>query len=91
MGVSHENPSKSTDAFYFYGFFRIADGSFSLFRFFQTGCQGIFFEKMYLGTFLCLVRSLATIYIFARVRIIGTLVPRALMRSVFTYFITLKY
>ena len=31
-----------------------------------------FSKKMYLGTFLCLVRSLATIYIFARVRIIGT-------------------
>ena len=30
---------------------------------------------MYLGTFSRLVRSLATIYIFARVRIIGTLVP----------------
>ena len=45
MAVSHENPSKSTDAFYFYGFFRIADGSFSLFRFFQTGCQGNFFRK----------------------------------------------
>ena len=30
---------------------------------------------MYLGTFSRLARSLATIYIFARVRIIGTLVP----------------
>lgn len=91
MAVSHENPSKSTDAFYFYGFFRIADGSFSLFRFFQTGCQGNFFRKNVPCTFFCLVRSLATIYIFARVRIIDTLVPKALMRSVFMYFITLKY
>ncbi len=57
----------------------------------KRDAKAIFFEKMYLGTFLCLVRSLATIYIFARVRIIGTLVPRALMRSVFMYFITLKY
>lgn len=38
----------------------------------KRDAKAIFFKKMYLGTFLCLVRSLATIYIFARVRIIGT-------------------
>ena len=32
-------------------------------------------KRMCLGTFSRLARSLATIYIFARVRIIGTLVP----------------
>ena len=32
-------------------------------------------KKMFLGTFSRRARSLATNYIFARVRIIGTLVP----------------
>lgn len=57
----------------------------------KRDAKAIFLKKMYLGTFLCLVRTLATIYIFARVRIIGTLVLGTLTRSVFTYFITLKY
>lgn len=92
MAVSHENPSKSTDAFYFYGFFSDRRWFFFSFPVLPNGMPRQFFsKKMYLGTFLCLVRSLATIYIFARVRIIGTLVPGALTRSVFMYFITLKY
>jgi len=33
------------------------------------------FKEICLGTFLRLVRLLATLYIFAQVRIIGTLVP----------------
>ena len=42
----------------------------------QTSCNSeINIKRMCLGTFSRLARSLATIYIFARVRIFGTLVP----------------
>ena len=37
--------------------------------------QHFLHKRMCLGTFSCLAQSLATIYIFARVRIFGTLVP----------------